>query len=67
MMRLEISVSNYKHNSKSMNQLHHHQHKNSIPVMETEAISGTKLLHVLNEWQDNLNVEQLKKSCDYEI
>jgi hypothetical protein len=64
-MRLEISVHDYnKPTLKSADQFHH---KNPTPVMETEAISGTKLLFVLNEWQNQLNLEQRKKSYDYEL
>lgn len=64
-MRLEISVHDYnKHHS---DQSYQHRCKSSTPVMKTEVVRGTRLLHVLNDWQDQLNLEQIKKSYDYEL
>jgi hypothetical protein len=77
-MRLEISIRNNNNarTSEHVEQLHHHCCKNSTPVMEADCKSGTRLLHVLNKWYDyrvlnnnnnKLNFEQMKKSWDYEL
>ncbi|GBB89591.1 hypothetical protein RclHR1_16310001 [Rhizophagus clarus] len=63
-MRLEISVYDFKKRISTQDQAHHHQ---STPIMKSEIVRGARLLHVLNEWQEKLNLEQIKKSYDYEL